>query len=347
MNLKELLSWDDQLCLQTGKEELDHSFNGLSPLEETEFFDGLICFVKEKKFLTKAFELSSEAKKYNASLIISQKVWDDIDPSLKRDLEASYSYLLTGPHVGLSMAKLSKAFYSQRDNVDSCLVDGRQMGTAKISPMADIAQDVFIAANVEVCAGAIIHSGVRILSDCFIGEDCEIFPNVTLYSHTSLGKRVRIHSNSVIGADGFGYEYHEGVHHKIWHLGRVEIGDDVEVGANSSIDKGTLGATRIGAGTKIDNLVQIGHNCQIGKGVIMCGQCGASGSAVIGDYTVMGGRAGVGPGVIIGKGSQLAGATLVTSGTWPDGSSLGGHPARPVKEWMKGLAYLRRASLKS
>ena len=149
----------------------------------------------------------------------------------------------------------------------------------------------------------------------------------------------------VIGSDGFGYTFHQGQHKKIWHMGGVIIQDDVEIGSNSSVDMGTFSPTIIGAGTRIDNLVQVAHNCKIGKGCVLCGQSGVAGSAILEDFVVLGGRAAIGPDVHIGMGAQIAGGAKVTDGVWPAGSKLGGHPARDLREWMKGLAYVRKMSL--
>lgn len=176
-------------------------------------------------------------------------------------------------------------------------------------------------------------------------EGSEIFSNVVVYRNVKIGKSVRIHANCSIGSDGFGYNFFKGQHLKVWHMGSVIIEDQVEIGANSCIDGGTFSPTVIGHGTKIDNQVQIGHNCRLGRGVIMCGQSGLAGSCIIGDYTVMGGRAAVAPGIIIGKAAQVAGNAGVISNVG-DGEVVGGFPARDIKEWMKGIALVRKLSLK-
>src|SRR5690606_2968050 len=169
----------------------------------------------------------------------------------------------------------------------------------------------------------------------------------TLYPFTRIGKNCRIHSGTVIGSDGYGYTFHQGQHLKIWHMGGVIIHDDVEIGSNTSIDMGTFSPTIIGSGTRIDNLCQIAHNVKIGRGCIICGQGAIAGSAVLEDYVVLAGRAAVGPDAHLGMGTQLAGGAMVNEGvTWPAGSKLGGHPAKDIKEWMRGIAYLRNMSLK-
>ena len=149
----------------------------------------------------------------------------------------------------------------------------------------------------------------------------------------------------MIGSDGFGYNFDQGEHLKIWHIGGVVIGNDVEVGACTTIDSGTFTPTLLGDGSKLDNQVQIAHNCKLGRGVIMCGQSGLAGSATLGDYTLVGGKAAVGPGFTLGDRCQIGGAAVVNN-DWPDDSILGGHPARPVKEWLRGVAHLRKEALK-
>lgn len=344
MKLKDLLSWDSQLKL-VKEQKSDFDVTELIPLKAHDLSPSGLGFVKDKDFLETALKLGESKTALEVALVLDQKLFDKNAKEIE-ELESKYMAILSSEHVALSMARLSRPFYELQLEQLNDLVDGRQMGSAKISPMADIAQDVFLGKNVVVKAGAKIHSGSRILSNCVVGEDCEIFPNVTLYPFAKLGQRVRLHSGCVLGADGFGYEFHEGVHHKVWHVGGVEIGDDVEIGAASCIDRATMGLTRVGPGTKIDNHVQIGHNCQIGRGVIICGQTGLSGSVEIGDFTVLAGKVGIGPGVVLGKASQIAGSAMVSHGKWEDGAKLAGHPARPYKEWMKGLAYIRRQSLK-
>ena len=138
-----------------------------------------------------------------------------------------------------------------------------------------------------------LHSGVVVGRNCRLGDDVVLHPHVVLYDGTILGNRVIVHANAVLGADGFGYRFQGGRHVKMPQFGSVEIGDDVEIGAGTTIDRGTFQATRIGAGTKIDNLVQIGHNCQIGKHNLFVSQVGIAGSCSTGDYVVMAGQVGV------------------------------------------------------
>ena len=240
----------------------------------------------------------------------------------------------------LATARVSKLFFDQLNGDCNDMVDGRQMGTAEVHPSAWIAQGVFLGSHVKIGKDVQIFPGVTILSHTEIGNGSIIFPNVVVYRFVKIGQGCRIHACSVIGADGFGYYFHQGIHHKIWHLGSVLIEDNVEIGACTTVDRGTFSDTIIQLGAIIDNQVQIGHNCQLGKGVIVCGQTGFSGSVEFGDYSVAGGRAAFAPDVRVGKRCQVAGLAGVTCNR-PDGSIVAGHPARPLKEWLRSEAKMR------
>ena len=149
-----------------------------------------------------------------------------------------------------------------------------------------------------------IHSGVVVGKDCVIGDDVVLYPNAVLYDDTVLGDRVIVHANAVLGADGFGYRFQNGRHVKVPQLGRVEIGSDVEIGACTTIDRGTFMPTRVGEGTKIDNLVQVAHNCQVGKHNLLISQMGIAGSSTTGDFVVVAGQVGICDHVHIGTGAD-------------------------------------------
>lgn len=165
--------------------------------------------------------------------------------------------------------------------------------TARIGVSCRIAPGAYIGPNCVLGDRITLHPGVSLLSNCTLGDDCELFPNVTLYSGTRLGQRVLVHANAVLGAYGFGYRQRAGRHVRSAQLGWVEIGDDVEIGAGTTVDRGSYGATRVGCGSKLDNQVQIGHNCQIGKHNLICAQVGIAGSTSTGDCVVLAGQAGV------------------------------------------------------
>jgi UDP-3-O-[3-hydroxymyristoyl] glucosamine N-acyltransferase len=188
-----------------------------------------------------------------------------------------------------------------------------------------------VGRNSIIGRGSRLHSGVVIGADCRTGEDVELHPHVVLYDGTVVGNRVTIHANSVIGADGFGYRHRDGRHEKVPQLGHVEIGDDVEIGACCTIDRGTFGATRIGAGSKIDNLVQIGHNCRIGNHNLLVSQCGIAGSSSTGDGVTVAGQAGIVDHVQIGAGAIIGAQAGVTKDV-PENQAVLGSPAAPMRE---------------
>jgi UDP-3-O-[3-hydroxymyristoyl] glucosamine N-acyltransferase len=217
--------------------------------------------------------------------------------------------------------------------------------TVRIGRGARIGREVSIGPYVVIGAGATIGDRTRIDAHVVvgdgvtIGESCHVFPHVTLYSGASLGSRVILQSGARIASDGFGYVFREGAHQKIPHVGRCLVGDDVEIGANTTIDRGSIDDTIIGAGTKIDNLVQIGHNVHIGRLCVIVSQAGISGSTRIGDGVVIGGQVGIGGHLSIGDGAKL-GAQAGVTGSVPAGESWSGYPARPHRESLRSQAAL-------
>lgn len=208
---------------------------------------------------------------------------------------------------------------------------------ATVHPTAQIGQDSSVHPLAIVGEGSVLgarcrlFSGVVVGRHCRIGDEVMLYPNVVLYDGTVLGHRVIIHANSVIGADGFGYRFQKGRHLKIPQLGNVEIGNDVEIGACTTIDCATFGATRIGEGTKIDNQVQIGHNCQIGRHNIFVSQVGIAGSSTTGDYVTLAGQVGVADHIHIGD-RVLVGAQSGVYKDIPAGERCLGAPAVPEVE---------------
>lgn len=201
--------------------------------------------------------------------------------------------------------------------------------TATIGSEPSISPFAVIGAGTRIGARCRIHSGVVIGRNCLIGDDVLLYPNAVIYDGVVLGHRVIVHAGAVLGADGFGYRMQQGKHVKIPQLGSVELGDDVEVGAGTTIDRGTFQATRVGTGTKIDNLVQIGHNCVIGKHNLLVSQVGIAGSCTTGDYVVLAGQVGVADHLHIGDQAQVgaqsglmrnvaAGACVLGTPAWPE-----------------------------
>jgi len=213
--------------------------------------------------------------------------------------------------------------------------------SASIAPHVRIAPGVTIGARSVVVEGCVLHAGVHLGEDCVLGDRCELFSGVVLYRRTRLGSRVRIHANAVLGADGYGYTFANGRHEKVPQVGWVEVGDDVEIGAGTTIDRGALGPTRIGSGTKIDNLCQIAHNVQVGEHCLIIAQTGISGSVTLGDYATLAGKVGVVDHVHIGARSMVGGNSVVSKDV-PEGAFVTGYPARPHRQWMESQAALAR-----
>ncbi len=212
--------------------------------------------------------------------------------------------------------------------------------TAVIAPSARLAEDVeigpyvTIGEDVEIGQRATIHAGVRIMDGVKIGPEVTIFPNAVLYENTVVGPRCIIHAGAVIGAYGFGYVNQQGRYRLAAQLGNVVLGADVEIGACTTIDRGTYGSTVIGEGTKIDNLVMIAHNCRIGRHNMICAQVGIAGSTITGDHVIMAGQVGVKDHVQIGDGAVLGAMSGVIADV-PPGARMVGIPATP--EWEQRL----------
>ena len=224
-----------------------------------------------------------------------------------------------------------------------------------IHPTASIAAGVKLSENVSVGAyvvmerDVLVGAGTRLSAGVFLGEGarvgshCVLHPRVTLYPGTQIGDRVILHAGVVIGSDGFGYVFAEGLHHKFPQLGEVIIEDDVEIGSNSTIDRGSLGRTIIGQGTKIDNLCQIAHNVKIGRHCVIAAQTGISGSVTIGDNVVLGGQVGIADHVRIEDNVMIGGRGAVFPGkVLRKGSVVWGDPVRPLAEYKRLNGYLSR-----
>ena len=207
-----------------------------------------------------------------------------------------------------------------------------------------IGEDAHIGEDTRIGAGSVIGARVN------IGRNCDLYPNVTVYPGVRLGDRVIVHAGAVLGSDGFGYvrDQATGCYEKFPQIGQLEIQDDVEIGANTTIDRGALDVTRIGRGAKIDNLVHIGHNCQIGEDVVIAAQTGLSGSITIEKNVVLGGQVGIGEHARIEEGVMLGGqgGVLPNKVLRGKGIAFWGTPAKPVREYLKGLAVLARLARK-
>jgi UDP-3-O-[3-hydroxymyristoyl] glucosamine N-acyltransferase len=260
--------------------------------------------------------------------------------------------LLISSHPKLVFARAARFLQDGSHNGEG----GGIHATAVTDPSARIAQGAVVGERAVIAAHAQIGESTRIGAGCVIGQgvkigrECCVFPSVTIYPGTTLGDRVIVHAGAVLGSDGFGYvrDAKSGRYEKFPQVGKLVIEGDVEIGANTTIDRGALDETRIGRGTKIDNLVHIGHNCRLGENVVIAAQTGLSGSIVIENDVVLGGQVGIGEHARIEEGVMLGGqgGVLPNKVLRGKGVAFWGTPAQPVRQYLKQLAALARLGKK-
>ena len=258
---------------------------------------------------------------------------------VKEEVETPVSQVIVA-NPELAFARLLREFHPEsRPKVD--VHDRAVIGkNVKLGEGITLSAGVCVGDDVEIADNVVLYPGVVVGDRCRIGSHTTLYPNVTLYEDTELGSRVTLHAGVVIGADGFGYTLDEkAAHYKISQIGRVVIEDDVEIGANSCVDRASMGVTLIKKGTKIDNLVQVAHNCTVGEHSILVAQVGLAGSCTLGHHVVLAGQVGVADHVTLGDQVTLT----AQSGTFRDiesNSVYGGHPAIPLGEWKKYVTAL-------
>ncbi|MGZ5569412.1 MAG: UDP-3-O-(3-hydroxymyristoyl)glucosamine N-acyltransferase [Limisphaerales bacterium] len=272
---------------------------------------------------------------------------------LKAEQSAASAILIDGPFTSskkvlikvtnarIAFAKVLPFFFPDKKFAAGIHPSAAIDGSAKVDPSAHIGPHCVIAEGVKIGANVVLESGIHVGPATTIGADSHIFPNVSIYALTQIGQRVRIHAGTVVGSDGFGYVFDSGVHRKIPQVGCVIIGDDVEIGANVCIDRGALGPTTIGKGTKIDNLVQIAHNVTIGEHCLIVGQAGVAGSTKIGNYTTLAGQVGVAGHLKIGNKVIVAAQSGVMHDI-PDGAKYLGAPAQPDREAKRQMIAIQQ-----
>lgn len=318
VTVRQLATWVEGEVVGDGERVISNA----RPLNEAR--SGDITFVEDEKYMSAWHDSHAAAAVVNSSVPVNGRPLIRVrDPLMAFAKIVQHLHGIAHPHA---------ASIHPTACIHPTVVIGAE---ATVGPHANIAEGTIIGAR------AMIHAGVSIGMECRIGDDVALFPHVVLYDQTTIGNRVRIHANSVIGADGFGYRHHDGRNVKVPQLGSVEIADDVEIGACTTIDRGTFGATRIGLGTKIDNLVMIAHNCQIGKHNMLVSQVGIAGSTTTGDYVIMAGQVGVADHVHVGDRVQL-GARAGIHKDVPADSRMLGAPATPDREQMRIIVSLEK-----
>jgi UDP-3-O-[3-hydroxymyristoyl] glucosamine N-acyltransferase len=299
------------------------------PAGVDEAVEGEICFIRSPEFVTSWLTSGASAALVGRDLEIEPRplravlVVDDADLAMVLLLE----------HIAGDSGTFEPGVHP------SALIDP----AATISPNACIGPNCVIGADSTIAAGTRLVAHVCVGAEVTIGESCTLHPGVVLYARTTIGSRCLIHGNAVIGADGFGFRPDpsgKGLI-KIPHIGMTRVGDDVEIGAGTCIDRGKLGPTTIGDGTKIDNLVQIGHNCTIGRCCVICGHTGIGGSVKLGDGVTIGGKVGLPDNITIGSGATVGGGSLAHHDI-PAGETWIGVPAQPIRDAMACHAVFRR-----
>lgn len=291
---------------------------------------GEIVFAEDERALEKA--LASAASVVLVTAALASK-GDGVKP------------LLVVGHPKLAFSRAAALFrrVAEATGLDPRSVvspSARLDAAVSVGPFAVIGNEVLLGRGCRVDAGVIVGEG------CVVGEDCHLYPRVVLYPGVRLGARVKVHAGAVLGSDGFGYvrDADTGTYEQFPQQGVLVIEDDVEIGANTTVDRGALGETRIARGTKLDNLVHVGHNVQVGADVVIAAQTGISGSSSIGNGAIVAGQVGIADHVVIGEGAILGAQCGVPSNKQIHGPGVlfWGTPARPIKLYLRELALLAR-----
>ena len=258
-----------------------------------------------------------------------------------RDVEGEDPRLIRVGDPYLALATVLQSWFSRIPAPIGISPDARIASTARLGDDVAVGAFAVIGADAVIGSRSVIHDGAVIGAEAHIGEDTVIYPNATVYYRCVIGRRCVVHSGAVIGADGYGFATSAGRHHKIPQVGIVRIEDDVEIGANTTIDRAALGETFIGEGTKIDNLVMIAHNVRIGRHCLIVAQAGIAGSTEVGDGCVFGGQSGAAGHVKLGAGVKV-GAQAAVMKDWKGPVTLSGSPARPLRDSLRSQGLLER-----
>lgn len=311
--------------IRGGDAEAQIKVNGIQPLSEAS--PAHLTFFENRKYLSQL--LATKAAACLVSPQFADRVPAGTVPLVVRAPYRAFAQALALFYPDAMRSKAGAAGADERVSPSAMLEDG-----VEIEPGAIIGPEARIGRGTRIAAGAVV--GYRVA----IGRDCYIGPLVSVV-HALIGDRVILHAGARIGQDGFGFAMSGQGHLKVPQIGRVIIQDDVEIGANSTVDRGALKDTIIGEGSKIDNLVQIGHNVVMGRHCVIVGQVGIAGSAELGDFVVMGGQSGLVGHIKVGNGAQIAGGSHAKDDV-PPGAVLAGTPAKPFKQWAREVAAVTR-----
>jgi len=302
----------------SGPDVLVEGINSLELASEKE-----ISFVESGRFLEAA--LRSKA----GALIVP--------PALAEKLPGKA--LLVVPQVRAAVAKIAWLFYETPKHPRGVSNLAFVAEGAEVHPEASVYPFVYVGKGAKIAAGVVLYPGVYVGEEAEIGENAIVYPNAVIYPKTRIAPRVIIHAGAVIGSDGFGYAQEGERHLKIPHLGRVEIGEEAEIGANTTIDRATFGSTSIGPGTKLDNLIQVAHNVRLGRACVLAAQVGITGSVEIEDFVMIGGQAGINKPVR--RGAMVAAKAGVAKEV-PPGQAVAGAPAMEISRWRRCVAAYER-----
>lgn len=327
-------------------------FNFQGPILITDLAKKIDCSIKEKDLKKASSTMINDVKNIedatdsDISFVSNKKYFNLIEKTIAAACIVPKAFHIE-PSSDTILLESEDPYFSYCKALSLLFNEIESSSTKQISEKAGISSsaslgfgviiedNVEIAENVTIGHNAIIKQGVKIGKNTKIGDGSYI-------SHCTIGENTIIHPGVKIGTDGFGFATNKGIHHKILHIGSVRVGNNVEIGANSTIDRGSNKDTIIGDGTVIDNLVQIGHNVEIGKGCIIVAQVGIAGSTKLSDYVVVGGQAGIAGHLNIAKMVQIAGKSGVISDIKEEGQIVGGYPSQPIRDWHKQTILLRK-----
>lgn len=285
--------------------------------------EGQLCFVQSEDYIPDMMTSSSRC------FVVSPKIFEKIDEGRK----AEKTFLLSA-NPYLSFVEVIKYFHPEPERTPGIHPSAVVEKGATVHPSAQIMALAYVGKNSKIGANVVVYPQVWIGENAQIGEGSILYSGSKIYHSCILGRYNIIHAGAVIGSDGFGFLPIQGRSEKIPQVGRAVLGDHVEVGANTTIDRGTIDDTTIGSGTKIDNLVQVGHNCKVGKNVILCAFVGLSGNTTVGDNCLFAGQAATKGHLTVGKNVRVAGRTGISKDIG-DNQDVKGYPAQPVKDYLK------------